>query len=402
MVGGIENHLKVLSEGLVARGHDATVLVTNTGRATTHGKQNGVQVLKAGRMFQLASTPLSPELLRIARSLKPDLVHLHMPYPPGDLAARAVAGAPPLVVTYHSDIVRQRRLLQLYRPLLHATLRRAGNIIVTNTPYIQSSPFLRRHGAKCRVVPLSVDPARFADVSPPAVTALRQRLLAQGANSSSTSSSGGLILTVGVLRYYKGLDVLVDALTQLDAQLVIVGSGPEEERLRALAQALGVASRVHFAGRVEDAELPLYYAAADVFVSASQLRAEAFGIVLLEAMAAGRPVVSTELGTGTSVVNQHGRTGFVVPPSDPHALAQALKVLLANTELRRQLGFAAQQRVRAEYTNELMLTRTLAVYEEALLSESQPPMQPLSAWLNRWRKGAASDARLPIQTDIQE
>ncbi len=401
MVGGIENHLKVLAEGLVARGHEATVLVTNTDRATTRGQQNGVRVLKAGRMFELASTPLSLDLVRTARAVKPDLVHLHMPYPPGDLAARAVAGAPPLVVTYHSDIVRQRRLLQLYRPLLHATLRRANKIIVTSTPYIQSSPFLRKHVGKCRVVPLSVDPARFAGVSPAAVTALRQRLITYGANAACASSSG-LILTVGVLRYYKGLDVLLDALTQLDAQLVIVGSGPEEARLRALAQAFGVANRVLFAGRVGDAALPLYYAAADVFVSASQVRAEAFGIVLLEAMAAGLPVVSTELGTGTSVVNQHGRTGFVVPPSDPHALAQALKVLLANEDLRRQLGSAARQRVQAEYTDDLMLARTVAVYEEALLAGAQPLAQRSSAWLHRWRVSAPWIARLGRQEHAKD
>jgi rhamnosyl/mannosyltransferase len=138
-----------------------------------------------------------------------------------------------------------------------------------------------------------------------------------------------------------------------------------------LAQAFGVAGRVHFAGRVSDADLPAYYAAADVFVSASQLRAEAFGIVLLEAMAAGRPIVSTELGTGTSVVNQHGRTGFVVPPSDPHALARAVKVLLANPELRYEFGANAQRRVQAEFTDEVLLDRTLAVYNEALGSRAE-------------------------------
>ncbi|HEX6289072.1 MAG TPA: glycosyltransferase [Herpetosiphonaceae bacterium] len=357
VVGGIENHVKVLAEGLAARGHTVSVLVTNTGRGTVVEQRQGVQVVKAGRIWKAASTPLSIELVRYARTLQADLVNLHMPYPPGDLAAHAIKDAP-LVVTYHSDIVRQRKLLRLYRPLLEWTLRRSKRIIATSEPYVQSSPFLRRYAAKCRIVPLSVDAARFADVAEAGVAALRRRY---------TRSAGDcLILSVGVLRYYKGLHILLDALTQLDATLLIVGAGPEEQRLRDLAQAFGIARRVHFAGHVPDADLPTYYRAADVFVLASHLRAEAFGIVQLEAMAAGCPVVSTDLGTGTSVVNQHGVSGFVVPPGDPLPLATALRVLLANPELRRRLGAQAQRRVADHFTHAHMIDRTLEVYEEAL------------------------------------
>lgn len=333
------------------------MLVTNTGRGTQIETCNGVRVIKAGRLAQAASTPLSIAMLGQARSLKADVINLHMPYPPGDLAALALKDAP-LVLTYHSDIVRQRRLLQLYRPLLELTLRRSARIIATSTPYIQSSPFLRCYAAKCRVVPLSVNPARFADVSDTQVTALRERY--------TQAPDEPLILSVGVLRYYKGLHILLDAMTQLEATLVIVGAGPEEQRLRDLAQAFGVARRVHFAGRVADADLPAYYRAADLFVLPSHLRAEAFGIVQLEAMAAGLPVISTELATGTSEVNQHGVTGFVVPPSEPLRLARAIQVLLANPELRRQLGQQARRRVNECFTDEYMIDRTLAVYAEAL------------------------------------
>lgn len=291
-----------------------------------------------------------------------------MPFPPGDLAAHAVRDAA-LVVTYHSDIVRQRRLLQLYRPLLQLTLQRASRIIATSDPYIHSSPFLRRYAPKCRVVPLSVDAVRFGRAMPEQAAAIRARY--------APAASDRIVLAVGVLRYYKGLHVLVDAMRQVDGQLLIVGAGPEEQHLRDLAHALGVARRVHFAGRVADAELPAYYQAADVFVLASQLRSEAFGIVQLEAMAAGLPVVSTELGTGTSVVNQHGRTGFVVTAGEPHLLARALRVLLANDELRRVLGAQAQARVLASYTHAQMIERTLAVYEDALRQRAVPGMRDL-------------------------
>jgi glycosyltransferase involved in cell wall biosynthesis len=356
-VGGIEHHIKVLAEGLVARGHEVTVLVTNTGRATSVEARNGVRVIKAGRLVEAASTPLSVAMLRQARELQADLVNLHMPYPPGDLAALAIRHAP-LVLTYHSDIVRQRRLLQLYRPLLESTLRRATRIIATSEPYVRSSRFLRRYASKCRIVPLSVDPGRFAAATEAEAAAVRRRY--------AITPDEPLILSVGVLRYYKGLHLLLDAMTQLEATLLIVGAGPEEQRLRDLAQAFGLARRVHFAGRVSDTELPAYYRAADVFVLASHLRAEAFGIVQLEAMAAGLPVIGTELGTGTSVVNQHGVTGFVVPPNEPLRLASALRVLLANPELRRQLGQQARQRVNECFTHEQMIDRSLAVYAEAL------------------------------------
>lgn len=290
-----------------------------------------------------------------AYHLHADIVDLHMPYPPGDLAALVVDA--PLVVTYHSDIVRQQRLLQIYRPLLLHTLQHAARIIATSAPYVQSSPFLRQYAEKCRVVPLSVDAQRFVSVDPDAVTRVR--------GQHAIDPHARVVLSVGVLRYYKGLHFLLDAMRHVAATLLLVGDGPEREHLERLAAQYGIAHRVRFVGRVADADLPAYYHAADVFVLPSHLRAEAFGIVLLEAMASGLPVVSTELGTGTSVVNRHGVTGFVVPPAEPQVLARALHVLLANDQLRHRMGDHARERVLAHYTHERMVDATLAVYEEA-------------------------------------
>jgi rhamnosyl/mannosyltransferase len=355
VLGGIENHVRDLSAALVARGHRVTVLVTSLDRrTTTEQAQPRLTVIKAARSLHLASTPLSLDMLRIARSLRPDLAHLHFPYPPGDLAALALPGQPPLVVTYHSDIVRQRALLYAYRPLLELTLRRAARILPTSPNYLVSSPFLRRHAARCAVVPLGIDADRFAHADPRRVASIRARYDAP------------LALFVGRLRYYKGLHILLDAMPSVRGQLLIGGSGPERERLERQAAQLGVAERVHLLGDIPDDELPALLQSADVFVMPAHLRAEALGLAQIEALASGLPCVSTELGTGTSFANRHGETGLVVPPGDAPALATALNRLLADADLRRRFGAAGRARVARLFTRAHMADLVEKIYRDVL------------------------------------
>jgi rhamnosyl/mannosyltransferase len=384
VLGGIENHLRDLSEALAARGHRVTVLVTSLDNRThVEQPQPGLTVVKAARALHLASTPISPAMLRWANRLRPDVVHLHFPYPPGDLAYLAMLNRPPLVLTYHSDIVRQQMLLRAYRPLLTWTLRRAARIIATSPNYIVSSPWLSRHAAKCAVFPSGVDIARFAQVDPAKVAALRARF--EGLDERRRTNDEGidrssfvrgpssaeplpLLLFVGRLRYYKGLHVLLNAMPDVPARLLIAGTGPERERLQAQAALLGIANRVTFLGDVSDEDLPALYHAADVFVLPAHLRAEALGLSQIEAQASGVPCVSTELGTGTSYANRHGETGLVVPPSDPAALAAALNTLLADPELRRRMGAAAQRRAAALFSVERMVDGIEGVYRAVAVS----------------------------------
>ena len=348
VLGGIENHIRDLGEAQAARGHRVTILVTSTGRASEiECPAPNLTVVKAGRLLHTASTPLSPLMLAYARALQPDIVHLHMPFPPGDLVARAVPGRPPLIITYHSDIVRQRALLRLYRPLLEATLRRADRIIATSTAYAQSSPFLRRHIVKCEIVPLGIDIKRFDIVD--------------GANRPAPAGQSTLLF-VGRLRYYKGLHVLLDAMATVDATLLIAGMGPEREHLGEQAERLGIAGRVQFLGDVPDAELPALYRRADLFVLPAHLRAEALGLSQIEALASGVPCISTELGTGTSFANQHGETGLVVPPGDAPALAAAITTLLADPALRQRYGKNARRRAVALFSRERMVEAVERVY----------------------------------------
>ncbi len=348
VLGGIEGHLRDLAEGMAARGHDVTVLVASRGRSTRIERVSPrLTIARAGRLLHAASTPIAPAMLTIARAARPDVVHLHFPYPPGDLAA--LAAAAPLVVTYHSDIVRQRLLRQIYAPLMARTLGRALAIIATSPNYIASSPVLARYAAKCAVVPLGVDLTRFTPDPEPSVGHEPLKLL-----------------FVGRLRYYKGLHLLLDALTRLPGAILwLAGSGPEEGRLRRQAAGLGLGERVAFLGDVPDADLPALYRAADIFALPSQLRSEAFGIALLEALASGLPCVSTELGSGTSYINRHGETGLVVAPGDVGALADALRALAGDAAMRARMGAAARSRAASGFGVARMLDGVEEIYHTA-------------------------------------
>ena len=357
VLGGIENHVRVLAEAGVARGHAVTVLVTSLDRRTRVESMNGVAVVKAARWINISSAPISPSLFAHARRLgrAADIVHLHFPYPLGEMAWLFSRSRAKTIVTYHSDIVRQKNLLRVYRPFLWRVLRRVDRILATSPRYIDTSPFISRFREKCTVVPLGVDVSRFATVDPARVTTLRNQL--------SNDPTIQLVLSVGRLRYYKGLDTLLYALPGLPSvRSVIVGSGPMEVEWRALAASLGVAERVHFTGEVPDADLPVYYRAADLFVLPANARAEAFGTVLTEAMAAGLPCVTTEVGSATSWVVQDGVTGRVVPPRDPSALAQAIRSILDDPERCRAMGRAAAERARVEFDERVMIDRVFDIY----------------------------------------
>lgn len=361
VIGGIENHIKMLAEAQVQRGHQVTVLVTNLGRQTITYQQNGVQIIKAARLAHVASTPLSLSLPLLLSRLEPDVAHLHFPYPMGELAALVASRAPRLVFTYHSDVVRQATILRFYRPLMHRVLRRADAIIATSPPYIESSEVLRAYRDKVRVIPLGIHVRAYSSANPARVAALRGEWSPEGAP---------LLLFVGKLRYYKGVDVLLRAMSQVQrGRLLVVGSGPERRALDTLAQNLGLENRVHFLGEVADDELiALRHAVREsggCFVLPANHRSEAFGMVLLEAMAAGLPLVTTELGTGTSWVNQDGVTGRVVPPNDPAALAYAINGLLASPSTVKAMSDAARLRA-AHFDVEAMAHRVDALYHELL------------------------------------
>ncbi len=286
-----------------------------------------------------------------------DVIHVHSPYPLGEVSVALFRRDSRLVITHHSDVVRQQGWLRLYGPFLRLILRRADRIIATSPRYIETSSWLRPVRDRCTIVPLGVDVHRFAPPPQPFV-------------------GPPTLLFAGKLRYYKGLDTLLHALVGLpDVHLNVVGDGPMRGSWMALAHELGIANRVHFGGEVAEESLPAQYHQAHIFVLPANARAEAFGTVLLEAMASGLPCVTTEVGTGTSWVVQDGVTGRVVPPQDPAALANALRVLFADADLRERMGRAGRARVLAEFDQAKMVERVLGVYEEVAGVERQEQRQ---------------------------
>lgn len=357
-VGGMEVHLAQLARQLVASGQvDVRVIVGQEQRGRfVEELVDGVPVLRAATIARVARTPITIGLARLLRSVGADVYHFHSPYPWAEFVALGASLRAPIVVTWYHDIVRQRLLLKLYRPLLDRFLARAVRIVAWSPEALAGSPLLRRHAAKTTVIPGGIDTTPFVpcERSRGKAAALRRAL----------APSGPVILFVGRLVYYKGVDVLLRAMAFVPGTLVVVGRGPLDAELRTLAGGLGIAGRVRFAGGVAADDLPPYYQASDVLVLPSTEPTEAFGLVQIEAHASGIPSICTDLGTGTTFANVHGTTGLVVPPRDPRCLADALRQLICEPELRHRLGCAAQRRALAEFDVRVCAGRMLALYHD--------------------------------------
>jgi rhamnosyl/mannosyltransferase len=352
-MGGIETHLEALCQQL--RSHaDVRVLAANTANARVQECREGVPVVRLPPRVWLSTAPLCPSIASEIRRMAPDLVHLHLPHPGGMLGLLASGYRGPLVVTYHSDVVRQRWRAAPFQPFLLASLRRARTIIATSRAYVDTSPVLRRFASRCRVVPYGIPLERFDTPDDAQVSAVRARF------------GDRIVLAIGRLVYYKGFDVLVEAMQQVDGRLVVIGDGPLLTSLSARARRLGLSSKVTFAGEIANEALGPYYHGASVFVLPSIARSEAFGIVQLEALACGVPVVNTRLPSGVPEVSLDGVTGLTVPPGDARALARAITALLDDPQLRARYGSAGRARVEQHFTNERMGEQVWQVYEEAL------------------------------------
>jgi rhamnosyl/mannosyltransferase len=351
-VGGIETVLKSICDSLSGQ-VQCQVLVANTRFRTEHDFRN-VPVIRAASLGTWLSCSMAPSYPLWARKLSADcdLMHVHLPNPLAELSALLADRRVPAIAHFHSDIVRQRRLLKVYGPFLHALYRRVSRIIVPSPNHIAISRFVSQYRDKCRVVSYGIPLARF-DLD----EAGRQR-------ADQLRDGRPALLYVGRLVYYKGLDFLIRALARLEVRLWIVGTGPLETSLKALAEHEGIADRVEFLGELPFPELLARYHACELFVLPSVGLGEMFGMVQLEAMACRKPVISTNLPTGVSWVNLDGVTGYTVPPGSVDELAGPIRRLLSDPKLRADMGQAGRERVESLFTSEKMAAGLLQVYEE--------------------------------------
>jgi glycosyltransferase involved in cell wall biosynthesis len=344
---GITCYIADVSAAMASRGHQVDVHVAGVHRSRRERLPSGVVVHRHREYGRVMSMPLAPGLIREARTLDADVLHVHLPNPIGELGA-ALNTSAPIISSFHAQLGKQRFMEPLYAPLRRRIFGRAHVILVSNA-VMAGAAELRGFEEKVRVLPYGVSP----------------RLLLVGDQKRSVDRALRLLF-VGRLVYYKGVDVLLRAIKGLDeVVLEIVGDGSDRAGLESLAKELGIAERVQFSGTVSDDELASAYSTADAFVLPSVSRAEAFGLALTEAMACGLPAISTSVGTGTDWVNSDGVTGLVVPPNDVAALADAIDAL-RDPYRRRTLGQAARDRTQALFSFDHHIDALEELYSKAV------------------------------------
>lgn len=330
---------------------------------------DGVHVEAVASLGTLFSTPLAPAYIPafIRRARSADVVIHHAPLPLTDAAV--LLGLPDnvaLIVYWHADIIGYALLKRLVSPLIRRVLTRADRIVVSGQPMIDNSEFLRPHAAKCTVIPygMDLDYWRTLDTCERDIVEQLKR------------DRPRHIVSLGRLVSYKGYDVLIRATRDVDGQATIIGEGPLLPEMQQLATELGVADRVHFAGRLPRGEIKQLFHAAQVFAFPSVTEAEAFGIVQVEAMAAGLPIVNTDLATTVPLVARHDLEALTVAPGDAKALAVALNRILDEPALAQRLGAAGQARARGEFDQSMFRARMAAVYADALRTRRDRMTRP--------------------------
>jgi rhamnosyl/mannosyltransferase len=347
--GGIQRLVRSLVTGI--EDVESRIVTAETRGLGGVDEKHDTTVVRASTLGELKSMPISPTFpYRVRQQLEwADLIHYHVPFPLAPISHLLTVDDTPSVATFHDDIIGKGPIVYPYRPILDRFLRSMDRILVTSPNMREYCDCLTGHEDRTTVVPIGVE-ATDADIEP-------------------RTPSGRRVLFVGRLVEFKGVDYLISAMRHLDAELSVVGTGPARDALEAHATAEGVADAVTFEGFVSEERLDALYDAADVFVLPSAGANESFGIVQLEAMQRGLPVVNTDLPTGVPYVSVDGQTGYTVAPADASAIAAAVTDLFEDPETYREFSANAQRRVRSTFTESRMLRDTRDVYRAVAASE---------------------------------
>lgn len=361
-IGGIERVVQQIAEGL-AKETNMTVLVSAENRKYQEESINGVRLIRLPRQIRFGSMPISFGFFGKLRKLskEQDIIHLHMPFPLGDLACLLSGYKGKVVLWWHSDVVRQKKLIFFYKPIMLRMLKRADAIIVATQGHIDGSAYLKPFQEKCHIIPFGVE-KRIEEAADHYMACQREI-----ENEEQKEEMPIRFLFVGRFSYYKGCEVLLEAFANVDnAELIMVGSGGMKKKLKKKAKTLGISNKVFFTGKLSEEELCRQYTECDVLVLPSIVRSEAFGIVQIEAMAFGKPVINTNLPSGVPYVCRNQETGLTVEPGNVEQLTRAMQWMTTHEEERLKMGKKARERMKAEYSLEAMTSRTLELYRALL------------------------------------
>ena len=358
-MGGIEQVISQIARGSRCLGIESDVLSLSPNPFPSTIEIDGYKVHRVKLNIEIASTGFS--LAAFSRfsllAKQADVIHYHYPWPFMDVVHFASRVHKPTVVTYHSDIIRQNRLLALYQPLQRCFLASVSRIVATSSNYVNSSKLLERYKSKLSVIPIGLDISSYPQPEEARLNFWRQQV------------GESFFLFVGVLRYYKGLHILLEASRGQNFPIVIVGSGPIEQELKILAQKLKL-THVKFLGYLPELDKVALLKLCLGVLFPSHLRSEAFGIALLEGAMYGKPMISSEIGTGTTYINIENETGLVVPPSDPDALRRAMRYLWEHPYESALMGKKAKERYWQHFTARKMVDSYANLYREIASIES--------------------------------
>jgi rhamnosyl/mannosyltransferase len=359
-VGGMETFLYDLANILNENGITTDVLCSNITSETKIENVKNYKVVKAGSLGVVASTSISPSLIKCFKEISHDydIVHIHHPNPTANIALMLSGFKGKVVLHWHSDIIRQKFLFKFYKPFLLWMLRRSDKIIATSLPYAEHSNFLKDFKKKVEIIPFGLNTEKMGDIDKDLVAKIKK-----------SYSGKKIIFSLGRLTYYKGFDYLIKSAKYMpDNYIVLIGGeGKLKSKLELMINRNKLTKKVFLLGNISSSKVYSYFEASDLFVLPSIERSEAFGIVQIEAMYFKKPIVSTNIiGSGVPWVNENGITGYVVEPKNPEKLSEAIIKILINKSIYNNFSVNAYKRFIDNFRIDMTLKRMLRVYNELI------------------------------------